>query len=94
MMCRIAPASLAILAVFNVASTLASPVTVSSAWAQHARSLPQNPLACIAAPRPTQCLGRRAVLTYSKTPSHRARPPPHRAILLRPNCLDSYKIAR
>ena len=57
MMCRIAPSSLAILAVFNVASTLASPVTVSAAWAQHARRLPQNPrtcaTACIAAPRPT-----------------------------------------
>ena len=62
MMFRIARASLAVLAVFNVASSLASPETVSSAWAQHARRIPQNParpvpqLACIAAPRPRSAL--------------------------------------
>ena len=40
MIFRIAPAALAVLAVFNVASSLASPVT----WAQHARRPPQNSL--------------------------------------------------
>ena len=49
MMLRVASASLLVV----LASTLASPVTVSSAWAQHARRLPQNPRICIAAPRPT-----------------------------------------
>ena len=43
MMFRIARASLAVLAVFNVASSLASPETVSSAWAQHARRIPRTP---------------------------------------------------
>ena len=40
MIFRIAPAALAVLAIFNVASSLASPVT----WAQHARRPPQNSL--------------------------------------------------
>eukprot|EP00964_Phaeocystis_antarctica_P017340 scaffold9578_cov42-Phaeocystis_antarctica.AAC.1 len=56
MIFRSAPAALAVLAAFNVASSLASPVT----WAQHARGGPlrtrvyraAQQLACIAVPRP------------------------------------------
>ena len=60
MIFRSAPAALAVLAAFNVASSLASPVT----WAQHARAplgtrvLPRVPcsthqLAFVAVPRPS-----------------------------------------
>ena len=69
MMLRVASASLLVV----LASTLASPVTVSSAWAQHARRLPQNPRICIAAPRPTEAGCALTHGCHAKTPS---RPPP------------------
>ena len=85
MMFRLARASLAVLAVCNVASSLASPETVSSAWAQHARSLPRNPLTSYATarlyrgPSPPQCLEGDGPWAHdAKTPSrpYPSRPPP------------------
>ena len=75
MIFRIAPAALAVLAIFNVASSLASPVT----WAQHARRPPQNSLhnslPLYRGPAPHRVPWEaRAVLTHAKTPS---APLPH-----------------
>ena len=76
-MIRIAPVTLAVLAVFNVASSLASPVTVT--W----HSMQEGPSAVrlIAATLAPQRLGRWAVLTPQPSPQ---APPPH---LVVPICL-------
>ena len=77
MIFRIAPAALAVLAVFDLAASRASPVT----WAQHARRPPQNCTTarlCIAVPRLTECLGLGAGCAHAREDPKRspsARPP-------------------
>ena len=80
MIFRIAPAALAVLAVFDLAASRASPVT----WAQHARRPPQNCTTarlCIAVPRLTECLGLGAGCAHARedpkrSPSVHSQPPP------------------
>ena len=101
MMFRIARASLAVLAVFNVASSFASPETVSSAWAQHARRLSQNPrTSCATArlyrgPSPPQCLEGDGPWAHdAKTPSRPSpsRPPPPICLWIAPRPLSASRI--
>ena len=44
MIFRIAPVALALLAIFNISSSLASPVTVTATLAQHAKGLLRTPV--------------------------------------------------